>query len=168
MRRESSATYWIRRLVAILVLAAVVAVAAVVIVPALDGSDDDAAAPEEEQTADGEAGEPEPEPEPEPLRLTVSVSGDMLIHSPVWAQALALGGGQTYDFTPMFEELGPYVEGVDRRALPPGDADDAGPADELSDLQHPAGACGCCRCQRLGCMQHGIESLGRPGRGGDR
>jgi Bacterial capsule synthesis protein PGA_cap len=113
VRRESSTTYWIRRLVAILVLAAAVAVAAVVIVPAFDGSDDDATAPGEQQIPDGESGESEPEPEPEPVRLTVSVSGDMLIHSPVWAQALALGGGETYDFAPMFAELGPYVEGVD-------------------------------------------------------
>jgi poly-gamma-glutamate capsule biosynthesis protein CapA/YwtB (metallophosphatase superfamily) len=111
MRRESGTTYWIRRLVAILVLAGVVAVVAAVIVPAFDGADDDAAPPGEAQVADGEEGESEPEPEP--VRLMVSVSGDVLIHSPVWAQALALGGGQTYDFAPMFAELRPYVEGVD-------------------------------------------------------
>jgi poly-gamma-glutamate capsule biosynthesis protein CapA/YwtB (metallophosphatase superfamily) len=55
-----------------------------------------------------------PEPAPEPRRrpaieVTVSVSGDTLIHSPVYGRALALGGGAEYDFAPLFAELRPYV-----------------------------------------------------------
>jgi poly-gamma-glutamate capsule biosynthesis protein CapA/YwtB (metallophosphatase superfamily) len=50
--------------------------------------------------------------EENPVRLTVSVSGDLLIHSPVYQHALALGGGD-YDFTPLFKPVRPYVKGVD-------------------------------------------------------
>jgi poly-gamma-glutamate capsule biosynthesis protein CapA/YwtB (metallophosphatase superfamily) len=43
------------------------------------------------------------------VRFTVSASGDLLIHSPVWERALALGGGSHYDFAPELAELKPYV-----------------------------------------------------------
>jgi poly-gamma-glutamate synthesis protein (capsule biosynthesis protein) len=49
----------------------------------------------------------------QPVRFTVSVSGDLLIHSPVYDRALALGNGRDYDFTPLFEEIRPYVKGAD-------------------------------------------------------
>jgi hypothetical protein len=42
-------------------------------------------------------------------RITISVSGDVLIHSPVRERAIALGGG-SYDFAPLFGELRPYVK----------------------------------------------------------
>lgn len=48
-----------------------------------------------------------------PVSFTVSASGDLLIHSPVYQRALALGGGGGYDFTPLFERIRPYVKGVD-------------------------------------------------------
>ena len=48
-----------------------------------------------------------------PRTATVSTSGDILIHSPVWYAALANGGGSTYDFSPMFTAIRPYVAGVD-------------------------------------------------------
>ena len=48
-----------------------------------------------------------------PVRLTVSVSGDLLIHSPVYERALALGGGEGYDFAPLFGQIRPYVKGAD-------------------------------------------------------
>jgi poly-gamma-glutamate synthesis protein (capsule biosynthesis protein) len=48
----------------------------------------------------------------EPVPFTVSVSGDLLIHSPVWERALALGGGH-YDFAPELAKLKPYVAGAD-------------------------------------------------------
>ena len=48
-----------------------------------------------------------------PVELTLSFSGDLLIHSPLWNQALALGGGSTYDFEPMLEPIRPYVEKAD-------------------------------------------------------
>lgn len=53
------------------------------------------------------------EREAEPVSFTVSVSGDLLIHSPVWARALALGGGSHYDFAAELNELRPYVAEAD-------------------------------------------------------
>jgi poly-gamma-glutamate capsule biosynthesis protein CapA/YwtB (metallophosphatase superfamily) len=47
-----------------------------------------------------------------PVHLQVEASGDLLIHSPVWERALALGGGH-YDFAPLFREIKPYVAGAD-------------------------------------------------------
>jgi hypothetical protein len=47
--------------------------------------------------------------EEQPVDFTVSASGDLLIHSPVWERALALGGGSHYDFAPELAELRPYV-----------------------------------------------------------
>jgi Bacterial capsule synthesis protein PGA_cap len=51
--------------------------------------------------------------EAQPVHFTVSASGDLLIHSPVWEQALALGGGSHYDFAAELNELKPYVAGAD-------------------------------------------------------
>lgn len=50
---------------------------------------------------------------PRPVTLTVEASGDLLIHSPVWERALVYGHGRTYDFTPMFAPIEPYIRGVD-------------------------------------------------------
>ena len=49
----------------------------------------------------------------EPVELTLSFTGDLLMHSPVYGRALALGGGSEYDFAPLFAELRPYVEEPD-------------------------------------------------------
>src|SRR5262249_20653762 len=49
---------------------------------------------------------------PKPVRLTVEVNGDLLIHSPVWEQALADGHGH-YDFYPMLKEIAPYIKSAD-------------------------------------------------------
>ena len=49
----------------------------------------------------------------EPVELTLSFSGDLLIHSPLYARALELGGGESYDFVPMLAELRPYVADAD-------------------------------------------------------
>jgi poly-gamma-glutamate capsule biosynthesis protein CapA/YwtB (metallophosphatase superfamily) len=46
------------------------------------------------------------------VNLTVEVNGDLLIHSPVWAQALADGHG-SYDFKPMLAEIRPYIKSAD-------------------------------------------------------
>lgn len=50
---------------------------------------------------------------PRRTSLTVAVSGDLLIHSPLWRRALADGGGRRYDFSPMFRVIRPYVRGAD-------------------------------------------------------
>ena len=50
--------------------------------------------------------------EAQPVRFTIEASGDLLIHSPVWERALALGGSD-YDFAPLFDAIQPYVAGAD-------------------------------------------------------
>jgi poly-gamma-glutamate synthesis protein (capsule biosynthesis protein) len=52
-------------------------------------------------------------PTGESAPVTIATSGDILIHSPVWYNALDNGGGSTYDFAPMFEAIRPWTEGVD-------------------------------------------------------
>jgi hypothetical protein len=42
------------------------------------------------------------------VRLVVAASGDLLIHSPVWERALALGGGH-YNFAPLFARIRSYI-----------------------------------------------------------
>lgn len=56
---------------------------------------------------------PAPPPEPRPTRLTIAVSGDLLIHAPIWQRALQLGGGKRYDFAPLLRPLRPYVARAD-------------------------------------------------------
>jgi poly-gamma-glutamate capsule biosynthesis protein CapA/YwtB (metallophosphatase superfamily) len=46
------------------------------------------------------------------VKLTVEVNGDLLIHSPVWEQALADGHGH-YDFSPMLREITPLIKRAD-------------------------------------------------------
>jgi poly-gamma-glutamate capsule biosynthesis protein CapA/YwtB (metallophosphatase superfamily) len=46
------------------------------------------------------------------VSLTVEVNGDLLIHSPVWQQALQYGHGH-YDFFPMLREIAPYIRAAD-------------------------------------------------------
>ena len=48
-----------------------------------------------------------------PVRFTVAATGDFLIHGPVFERAQAYGGGDEYDFGPMFKEIKPYIEGAD-------------------------------------------------------
>jgi poly-gamma-glutamate synthesis protein (capsule biosynthesis protein) len=47
-----------------------------------------------------------------PVKLTVEVNGDILVHQPVWQQALADGHGD-YDFEPMLAQIAPYVRSAD-------------------------------------------------------
>jgi poly-gamma-glutamate synthesis protein (capsule biosynthesis protein) len=49
---------------------------------------------------------------PGDVTLTVEVNGDLLIHSPVWQQALAYGHGN-YDFDPMLAQVAPYIKAAD-------------------------------------------------------
>lgn len=48
---------------------------------------------------------------PDVRKLTIVASGDLLIHQPVWARALA-NGGDRYDFRPMFRALRPLLRGA--------------------------------------------------------
>ena len=45
--------------------------------------------------------------------FTVAASGDLLVHEPVAARALANGGGRRYDFRPMFRSIRSRVAGAD-------------------------------------------------------
>lgn len=48
-----------------------------------------------------------------PVHLQVSVNGDLLIHSPIYNRAKALGGGRRYEFRPMLRYVRPYVRAAD-------------------------------------------------------
>jgi poly-gamma-glutamate synthesis protein (capsule biosynthesis protein) len=91
------------------VAAVVVAVLAVLAVRAIA---DDANEPPAFTEASGEGSAAEA-PEEEPVRFSVAATGDFLIHSPVFAVALENGGGDRYDFAPMFEQIKPYIEDAD-------------------------------------------------------
>jgi poly-gamma-glutamate synthesis protein (capsule biosynthesis protein) len=47
------------------------------------------------------------------VHLVIAASGDLLIHTPVWERALALGGGSHYNFAPMFTRIKPYLRHAD-------------------------------------------------------
>jgi poly-gamma-glutamate capsule biosynthesis protein CapA/YwtB (metallophosphatase superfamily) len=99
------ATYQRRRLVALVVILAVLIV---LVLGLLDGGDGGLV--EAPQTPDEVISRQHAE---QPVRFTLSVSGDLLIHSPVFEHALSLGGGNSYDFAPMFAQVRPYVAGAD-------------------------------------------------------
>ena len=46
-------------------------------------------------------------------QLTVSATGDILPHSPLWAQAVSNAGGVGYDFAPMFADIAPVIGSAD-------------------------------------------------------
>jgi hypothetical protein len=46
------------------------------------------------------------------LTLTVEVNGDILVHSPLWEQALRDGHGR-YDFYPMLRQVAPFIKRAD-------------------------------------------------------
>jgi poly-gamma-glutamate capsule biosynthesis protein CapA/YwtB (metallophosphatase superfamily) len=48
----------------------------------------------------------------QPVMLTIEVNGDILVHSPLWEQALRDGHG-TYDFAPMLRDVAPYIRRAD-------------------------------------------------------
>jgi poly-gamma-glutamate capsule biosynthesis protein CapA/YwtB (metallophosphatase superfamily) len=54
-----------------------------------------------------------PAPAAERVEFTVAASGDLLIHGPVAARALANGGGRRYDFRPMFGSVRKWIAGSD-------------------------------------------------------
>ena len=48
-----------------------------------------------------------------PSVVSMAFSGDVLLHRPIVGQALANGGGATYDFGPMLARIAPIVSSVD-------------------------------------------------------
>jgi poly-gamma-glutamate capsule biosynthesis protein CapA/YwtB (metallophosphatase superfamily) len=50
---------------------------------------------------------------PAPVHFTVAASGDLLVHEPVAARALADGGGRRYAFAPMFASIRGRIAGAD-------------------------------------------------------
>ena len=96
--------YQRRRLVALGIL---IAVLVVLVIGILDGGGELADAPDTPQEVlSSQRAE-------RPVRFTLSVSGDLLIHSPVYARAASLAGGQGYEFAPLFKQVRPYVKGAD-------------------------------------------------------
>src|SRR5215211_4026080 len=103
-RRETEATYRRRRFVALCVaLAAVLVIIAALANRAGTPTGVPSSPEEARRMALAE----------HPVHLEVEASGDLLIHTPLWTRALALGGGDRYDFAPLFDEIKPYVEGAD-------------------------------------------------------
>jgi hypothetical protein len=63
-------------------------------------------------TVNSLAGAQQARPTARPVELTIEVNGDLLIHGPVWQQALRYGHGN-YDFAPMLDQIAPYVRRAD-------------------------------------------------------
>jgi hypothetical protein len=103
-RGLSHATYQRRRIIA---GAIGLAVLVVLVIGLVDGGGIVTDAP---QSADEVI---ERDRERNPVRFTVSVTGDLLIHSPVYERAQAIAGGDGYDFAPMFKQVRPYVRDAD-------------------------------------------------------
>ena len=59
---------------------------------------------------------PTPTPTPEPIRACLTVAGDLVIHESINNQALADGGGEVYDYAPMFGDLTSYIQAADYAA----------------------------------------------------
>jgi poly-gamma-glutamate synthesis protein (capsule biosynthesis protein) len=101
--------FWRRRIAVLAVPALVAGVA----VGALTSGDGDSNGSAGERTGSG-AGQPEPADLPErEVRLRIAVSGDLLIHGPVAAQALLYGNGENYQFRPMLEQVRQIVRKAD-------------------------------------------------------
>jgi poly-gamma-glutamate synthesis protein (capsule biosynthesis protein) len=101
---------------ALIVLALLAVVAGVTLAIWLSSDSSEPGVPDRGSAAAGVTSEPEAPPPPErpdPIRLTIAASGDMLIHSPIYERALALGGGSGYDFAPMLAELRPWLGRAD-------------------------------------------------------
>ena len=105
-REEARARIRRRRLTAAAVLVTLIAAVTAVVVLAGSGSNTS------DPGTDPEDREAEALPE-EPVKLTIAASGDLLIHSPVFFQALANGGGERYEFRPMLRQVRQIVRGAD-------------------------------------------------------
>jgi poly-gamma-glutamate synthesis protein (capsule biosynthesis protein) len=93
----------------LLLVAALALIAAVLVGTAGGGH---SAATGQVRPASARAPKAAPAARAKPVSLTVEVNGDILVHSPVWNQALADGHGR-YDFAPMLREIRPYIRSAD-------------------------------------------------------
>lgn len=104
---------WLVRLGLVLVFGIALGFGAHLLLSAESANSPDAAELERPNAAAG-GSRPGGSAGPTTTQVTISVSGDILIHSPVWQRALANSGdGATYDFAPMFEALKPIVKQAD-------------------------------------------------------
>ena len=102
--RATAAKFKRRRLAALALVGVLIVLAILALRSCGDGSERTAPSVEDARLE---------ELEEQPVELTLSFSGDLLMHTPVFARALELGGGERYDFAPLFEEIQPYVEAAD-------------------------------------------------------
>lgn len=103
-RRPTPAVYRRRRLAALLALGGILLAFGLGVRSCGGGAEAPPPTPEQARQAQLAAG---------PVELELSFSGDLLMHTPVFARALELGGGERYEFAPLFEEIRPYVEEAD-------------------------------------------------------
>ena len=109
-REESRARQRTTRRLAVAISILAVIGAVVVVIAAGSSSDTEDSAPAAGRPAEGLPDEP--------TRLTIAASGDLLIHSPVFFQALANGGGERYEFRPMLAQVRRIVREADLGHLP--------------------------------------------------
>jgi hypothetical protein len=95
--------FWRRRIVA-LAVPALIAGAGLGALTKGDG---------EGNRSEGEVGDQGEVVEERTIHLEIAVSGDLLIHGPVSAQALVYGGGERYEFRPMLRRLRRIVRRAD-------------------------------------------------------
>jgi Bacterial capsule synthesis protein PGA_cap len=90
-------------------------VCAIAAVLAVAGCGDESPAPKRAATASPPAKPtvPHHRARPRPVRLTIEVDGDLLIHSPIYDRARALGGGRRYDFAPMLRPVRRWIRRAD-------------------------------------------------------
>ena len=105
---------------------------------------------------------------PKTRRFTVSVSGDLLMHSPLLDRALAYGGGESYDFAPFFEAIEPYVRDVDLALCHLETPMGPGPPATYPIFNTPIDLAALDRAQRLGRLLDGLQPLARQGIEGNR
>ena len=96
------------------------------------------------------------------------MSGDLLIHSPLWERALQLGGGSHYDFAPELKELKPYVADADLGICHVETPMTPAPPTSYPIFNTPPALARWDRGDRMGRLRHGLQPLAGPGPDGHR